>query len=546
MRGSGRNGGVDRARIGIVDPNRIAMADPDRGTFAVRDTAASDQITAAAALAHRAERRTNVTVVAIIIVGSLLRLGFATALGLGVDESYVVSAGRTLAWGYFDHPPAVWWLAWAAAHLTGSEAAPLLRLPFIALFALSTWLMFRLGSVIGGARAGLWATVAMNLSPVFGITTATWVLPDGPLVTALLGAALCVVHALETVPGRGCGWWLAAGICAGVAMFAKYNAAPVLLGGAVMLLNSRSHREHLRHPAPWLGLGIALAIFAPVILWNAAHGWASFAFQGDRARIAGLHPLGPLEAIGGEVLFVLPWISVPMLILLATALIRPSPWPERLLAGMALPPIVGFAAIAAWSAQHILFHWAAPGYLMLFPSLGRAIAARETRPALRHATAATVTMMIVGTTAVAVHMRADLLGPVITRIARHDPTIEGIDWTSVRDDLATRGVLSNDTVIGVPHWREAGKLAYALGPDVTVVCMSHDGRQFGLVASPTRFIGRDVLLLVPGRVEQAIADLAPLFTALTPEDGTAIRLAGRTLRNVAVLRGHRLRDWPPP
>ncbi len=96
-----------------------------------------------------------------------------------------------------------------------------MRLPFIALFALSTWLMYRLGAAVADARAGLWAAVLLNLSPVFGVTTGTWVLPDGPLDCALLGAALCLVRALE----RGTlAWWLGAGVCAGLALLSKYSA----------------------------------------------------------------------------------------------------------------------------------------------------------------------------------------------------------------------------------------------------------------------------------------------------------------------------------
>ena len=59
---------------------------------------------------------------ALLISGTLLaRLAFASALGLGVDESYMVAAGRKLQVSYFDHPPISWWMAWAAAHLTGSS-----------------------------------------------------------------------------------------------------------------------------------------------------------------------------------------------------------------------------------------------------------------------------------------------------------------------------------------------------------------------------------------------------------------------------------------
>jgi 4-amino-4-deoxy-L-arabinose transferase-like glycosyltransferase len=71
----------------------------------------------------------------------LARLVFASALGLGIDESYMVASGRTLQLGYFDHPPLAWWMARAAAHVAGSESAFFVRLPFVLLFALTTWLM---------------------------------------------------------------------------------------------------------------------------------------------------------------------------------------------------------------------------------------------------------------------------------------------------------------------------------------------------------------------------------------------------------------------
>ena len=155
---------------------------------------------------RRKLRRHRVAVLLLILATTALRLAFGAALGLGVDESYMVASGRVLSLGYYDHPPAAWWLSWGAAHLFGSEAPIVVRLPFIALFALSTWLMYRLGTAIADARAGLWAAVLLNLSPVFGVTTGTWVLPDGPLDCALLAAALCLVRALERGDARRGGW----------------------------------------------------------------------------------------------------------------------------------------------------------------------------------------------------------------------------------------------------------------------------------------------------------------------------------------------------
>src|SRR6202049_3348455 len=99
---------------------------------------------------------------ALIFATLLARLLFASALGLGIDESYMVAAGRKLQLSYFDHPPVAWWMARAAAYLTGSESPVVVRLPFIALFAVTTFLMYRLTSALFGPEAGLWAAVVLN------------------------------------------------------------------------------------------------------------------------------------------------------------------------------------------------------------------------------------------------------------------------------------------------------------------------------------------------------------------------------------------------
>ncbi len=507
--------------------------------------------------------------VILLIVGTAcVRLLFAEALGLGMDESYMVVAGRVLSLGYFDHPPAAWWLSWGAAWLAGNESALVVRLPFIALFALSTWLMFRLTALVADARAGFWAAVLLNLSPVFGVTTATWVLPDGPLDCALLGAALCLLHALSARERAAWGWWSGAGVCAGLALFSKYSAVLTIAGAVVYLLIARDHRTWLRRPHPYLAAMLALLVFSPVILWNATHGWASFAFQGDRAVGLRVQPLAPLQVLLGEALFVLPWIWLPMMVLFVAAalpnriLTSPAPyrvvparghaaetaprnlarphWQARLLACLAAPPIIGFALIAAWSSRRILFHWAAPGYLMLFPLLGQAISERIGSAWVRRSIAATAGLILIAVSVVSLQTRFDVLGSALTFVARQDPTLEGIDWTSLRTDLTARGLLPPGTVVGVPSWRDAGKIGFGLGPDVTILCLHQDARQFGFAHPPASFAGRDILILVVGDPAPAETALAGMFERIERLDPAPIALRGRVLHQVSVMRGHRL------
>src|ERR1700731_4439346 len=251
------------------------------------------------------------TVAALILGTFLARLVFSAALGLGIDESYMVAAGRKLQLSYFDHPPLAWWLAWGMAHLTGSESAFVVRLPFVALFALTTWLMYRVTATLFDPEGGLWAAVVLNLAPVLGVTAGSWVLPDGPLFAALLGAMACFIAALPSDGRAAWGWWLAAGLCAGLALGSKYSAALTLLGAAAFLATEPTTRHWIMRPHPYVAGVVALAVFLPVLVWNAEPGWVSLLFQGGRAG-GSLHPLGPLMAIGGQAAFLLPRVWLPL------------------------------------------------------------------------------------------------------------------------------------------------------------------------------------------------------------------------------------------
>lgn len=507
----------------------------------------------------------------LIALTTALRLAFGHAIGLGVDESYMVSAGRTLSLGYFDHPPAAWWLSWASTHLFGTEAPLAARLPFILLFALTTWLIARIAHDLAGERAGFWAAVTLNLSPVFGVTGGSWVLPDGPLDCALAGAALCLTRALTARPPAAWAYWSGAGICAGLAIFSKYSAVLTIAGAFLFLVFTPSHRAWLRRPHPYAAAALALIVFAPVIAWNATHEWASFAFQGARAGGFRFRPWLTLTTLAGEAAFVLPWFWLPMILLgLRAAGIAvwpdrslPPSWPglaaahpnaqaegapsaaapngtPRLLAFLAAPPIVLFALIAATSSQRVLFHWAAPGYLMLFPLLGCWTAANIHRPFVRRTIAATATLTLLAAAIVAAQIRLDLLGPFMPA---KDPTAEGLDWTSLRDDLSSRGLLPPGVVVGVPNWRDAGKIARALGPGVETICLNEDCRNFGFASPAKNRAGATILILAVGSTIGP--SLSGQFERIEPLAASAVVLRGRTVLPIAVASGIGLKHTSP-
>ena len=486
----------------------------------------------------------------LILTTTLIRVVMSWALGLGIDETYMVAASRHLELSYYDHPPIAWWLTHAAMALSGSQAPVVVRLPFILLFALSTWLMARITArLFDSERAGFWAAFILNLSPVYAVTGGGWVLPDGPLDCALLGFLLFSLRATGLIPSRR-PWadWLAAGACAGLAMLSKYNGLLVLAGLPVFLLTTADGRAWLRRPQPWVAGLLALLLFSPVIVWNIEHHWASFAFQGDRAGGLRFHPLAPLGVWGGEALFVLPWIWVPLILLWLRAL-RHGPGEPRgwLLALLAATPILLFALVSIWSSDHILYHWSAPGTLMLFPLLGIEVARRlaDGAPLLKRGIIATCGLLLLGLVLAGTQMRLNwvtaLAGP---RFLEHAKDVAGgVNWTSLRPELEARGLLSEPgLVVAVTRWNDAGKIDYALDGSLPVVVLAADSREYGIVAPADRFLGHPMLILVPEREGADMARrLGPLFHRLMVIQTIPLRFHGYVLINFLVLKGEGFR-----
>jgi len=489
----------------------------------------------------------------VVAAASIFRLALAAFTGLGIDESYMVAASDRFAASYFDHPLASWWLELGSRWLFGNAAPMVVRLPFVLLSALSSGLLYALTSRLYGARAGFWAVAAFSVSPVFSLAFGCWVLPDGPLDAALLAAAYAMSRALgiaEAETGPEPGWWGLAGLSAGLALLSKYNAALSLAGAVLFLLTDRRSRRELRTFWP-CGAGLlAAAMFLPVILWNANHGWQSFHYQGGRAAGLRLHWSAPLSIWGGEALFVLPWLWVQMVVLLIGAL-RRGPADRRgwLLAMLGFIPVVLFAVIGIWSSTRILYHWAAPGYLLLFPLLGHWMAGLQRRTAwwTRFGLQAGAMLLAAASMLMIAEVGFDIF-PGLSEIfpPGQSPLLQLIDWNSVRSELAASGELHNPNLaVAALRWYDAGKIGYALsgGPPVTV--FGPEPHQFGISTPPSSLLGRNVLIIaMPGDISAIAARYAPDFQKIAAAPSLTVTNHGKTLLVIPVLLGVDLQRAP--
>jgi hypothetical protein len=490
--------------------------------------------------------------IAVIVGFALARAAFAYALGFGIDESYTVAISRRLSLSYFDHPPLHQWLTHFAALLLGE--GPSLRLPFVALFAATGWMMFALTRLLFGARAGALAVLALNASPFFFVAAGSWIVPDGPLLFALAAAALCFARLFfaEPAPGGELRLWLCGGFWLGVAGLSKYSAALAALGLVAFIALSPDRRRWLARREPWLAGLIAVAMVSPVFIWNAANHWLSFGFQAARGVPgAGWRPAHVGAMLLGELLWYAPWIFAPLVGGLIAAARRPRRDERRLfLLCLALPPIVLFNLTPLWGARG-LPHWPAPGWFFAYPLLGAWLAEGwASRGALRGWAIGSTAALGVAILALVGQGRSGWLTQMIhLPPGATDPTLQALSWRALaRAPLIDGQGEPPPAFVVATKWTEGGKIAIALGPHMPVMVFSGDPRGFAFLDDSARFVGKDAVIIVDAAAVPSVAPtFQPYFASLGAPQTIALGRDGADEIGLALIPAHGLtRPFPLP
>jgi Dolichyl-phosphate-mannose-protein mannosyltransferase len=485
---------------------------------------------------------------AVIATFSALRIALDAVLGLGVDEAYTLSVAHDLNLSYYDHPPLQYWIAHLFMPLLGDGRAA--RLPFIAMFAVSCWLLYRLTQVLFGAAAGVTAVVALNCSAFFTFAGG-WVLPDGPLMLALLAAALLLARRFFAVEGArpaALGSWLAAGSWLGVAALAKYHALLFALGLVIFLASLPCRRSEWRQAAPCLGALFALLVSLPVIIWNAQHGWISIAYQAGRISPGDrLHPEYVLANIIGQAMWILPWIFVPLLVTAWRACRDGRSMPRSWYClCLGLPTIAVFTVSPLWG-QLGLPHWQMPGWLMLYPAFGD-YAVRSLEPTRLRRFGIVLVSLVVLLGAVLVTHAVTGYGRILApRLFAHgDPTLDAFEWNQLPGELRVRSLLQPGIFFVTTNWTYAGRIDEALHDTVPVVVFGGNPKQFALRYDPAEFVGRDALVVGPAETMEGVTTgLRPYFSSIEELQPFALGRSGMPEIPLRLLRARCLLEPLP-
>ena len=308
---------------------------------------------------------------------TVLRLLLAATAPLLPQEAYYWSWSQHPDWSYFDHPPLATYSIWLTTAILGSTSFAI-KLAAV-LWSLGWNLLWArlIRDMYADRRLAFWSIAALNLTVMyeaFGLGPT----PDGPLIFAWVGAIWAVWRLSQSGHGK---WWFVAGAFVGLSWLGKYSGALLLPVILTYLLTSPQQRHWLFGPQPYLAVVLAAAMFAPVLIWNAQHDWASIAFQTNRrmGEMGGFKPRYFAVLLATQFLMLTPYLFVVTFGALFRGArewfaARPDDRTRLLMLSGAIP-IVIFGAISFRSL--VKANWLAPAYWSLMILGVRHLLARE-------------------------------------------------------------------------------------------------------------------------------------------------------------------------
>ena len=301
-----------------------------------------------------------------------LRLLYAGSVELLPEETYYWNYSQHLDLGYLDHPPMVAWLIRLGTLVFGQTEFGV-RAGALCCGAITSLFVYKLARNLCGEACALAALVLAQSLPFFFLA-GLLMTPDAPLTAAWAASLYYLERALIAQHSQA--WWRA-GTCLGLGMISKYSIALLAPATLTFMLWDPQSRRWWRQFEPYVAALLALAVFSPVIIWNAQHDWASFAFQTSR-RLAEAPQFALHKLIASALILITPTgvLAVAAVLLRGDRGGDSDPTANRRRRLMNLSILIPLSVFIAFSLRHeVKLDWTGALWTAALPAMGCTVVA---------------------------------------------------------------------------------------------------------------------------------------------------------------------------
>jgi 4-amino-4-deoxy-L-arabinose transferase-like glycosyltransferase len=308
----------------------------------------------------RLEPLTLVLIAVAVLTLARLAAVIATPLNLGPDEAQYWSWSLSPAFGYFSKPPLIAWLIGASTAVCGDGEA-CIRISSPLFHAATTVVLFFAGRAFYDARAGAWAALTYALMPGTSFSSLL-ITTDVPLLFFWSVGLLALAQLRQSSSTT---WAVVLGVALGLGLLSKYAMLYFVLGATLALLTNAQGRRLILSRDGLIALVVALIVFAPNIVWNFTHHFATVGHTAANANIGGHFQISKLFEFLGAQIGILGPVAVALLIwgFARGWRDRDLASPDTLLIALAAPPLLLVTIEALVSRAN--GNWAAPAFVSL-------------------------------------------------------------------------------------------------------------------------------------------------------------------------------------
>jgi 4-amino-4-deoxy-L-arabinose transferase-like glycosyltransferase len=247
-----------------------------------------------------------------ILALTAIRLSMLATTDLEFDEAHYWMWSERLAPAYFSKGPAIAFAICASTAVFGAnEFGVRFFSPLLA--AGTSLLLFYFARRLFNATAGLWAVIALNVTPIFNIGAFVMTI-DALSIFFWLAAMFTFWLALEKSPQFSWHWPLT-GLLVGLGFLSKYTNALELVSIVLVLALAPRLRHEFKRPGFYLLVSMFAVCTVSPIMWNAQHAWVTLAHLRLRGGVEhgfGLHPVEVLSFVGEHFLAYSPFLFLAL------------------------------------------------------------------------------------------------------------------------------------------------------------------------------------------------------------------------------------------